>query len=90
MLAVLGQIARGQFSLRPKSSKKDDAKQKDSRGGNEDGPSLVPTLSDILGAKSKLRSTKPNTAEEKKYEPHEVYPFLKDIRNRAYRLQGAR
>lgn len=65
--------------------------------------SLVPTLADILGAKGKLRSVdsaaktdvsssgaapaEKSIKNEKKYEPHDTFPFLREIRSGAFKLR---
>lgn len=102
MFAVLAQIARGQFSLRPKSSNLTSSKEKNNHGNpgkNETAPKvsegnpLVPSLADIVGAKSRLKRIGPSPQNSdmenhpKLYAPHETFPFLKEIRNGNFRLK---
>ena len=94
MFAVLSQIARKQFSLRPRDTGVAPVAPC-SEGSSPQtkinpNPSLVPTLSDILGAKGRLKSvTTPSPQPSSKYDPHDTFPFLKDIRNNTFRLRSA-
>jgi hypothetical protein len=85
MFAVLSQIATGMFSLhKPRMQEGGDAKTTGT--GRDPSKTTVPTLGDILGAKKKLRSVA-SPEREKRFEPHDTFPFLKDIRNGAWMLR---
>ena len=96
MFAVLAQIARGQFSLRPRQQQQPDQQQQlrqqdedqSRRKGAAASSPMVPSLADILSAKNRLRkTTRPADQQHIKHEPHDIFPFLKEIRSGNFKLR---
>lgn len=96
MMAVLSQIAKGGFSLRKKGQQQDEQHHTCNTNDKHSPPgegTLVPSLADILGARNKLRTVRKDQldadrqARNKQHEPHDTFPFLKDIRSHTFRLR---
>lgn len=98
MGAVLSQIHGGKFALKTvtdaeKSRTSLPPPEKTERGGG--WRKLVPSLSDILGAKNRLKtvfggSGGTEVPRQKEFTPHNTFPFLDEIRRGDYALKQTR
>lgn len=88
MMAVLGQIMKGGFTLRRKPEAAGEGTVTGAAAGAEGGerrrgPFAPPTLAEVVRARKSLRSVAPKDREKKEYAPHDTFPFLSEIRDRA-------
>lgn len=99
MGAVMAQINEGRFKLRSAEERQERPLPSVVAPSPTDGEThrphwtrrLVPSLSDILGAKQRLRNafsrTTTTATTPRTYEPHNTFPFLEDIRSGRFALR---